>query len=290
MKSTKKGLFLVIISGIVFGVMPSTVAFCYAQGANKLLVILFRYLVLTAVLLPIVLKQKNTWSLYRKNWKKFLALSLASACTPLLLYSAYNLLPTGVVTTIHFLYPTVVALICVLIFHEKLSKLKLACLILCVSGMLLMLDTSGLAFSAAGFAIAVASSFTWATYIVLLDKLDFQEATSIQIMFGVSLNGIVLALIAAGVSGMLAVSMTTVGWLALIGTSIFISVCGGLFFAIGVRETDAQVSAIASTLEPITSLLVGVLLLNEEITWTSAIGAVLILTAVVLLSTVNEDR
>ena len=284
MKSTKKGLFLVIASGIVFGIMPSAITFCYSQGANKLLVLLFRYLTLTAVLFPIVAKQKNTWSLYRKNWLKFFLLSLAGVSTPLLLYSAYSLLPTGVVTTIHFLYPTIVALACVFVFHEKLSKLKLVCLILCVTGMLFMLDTSGQTLNAVGLVITVASSLTWATYIVLLDKLDFQDATSTQIMFCVSVNGVVLALIVALASGMLAVSVPVVGWLAIVGTSIFISVCGALFFAIGVRETDAQVSSIASTLEPITSLLVGVLILNEGITVLSAIGAVLILTAVILLS------
>ena len=287
MKS-KKGLLLVITSGIVYGIMPSAVTFCCSQGANKLLVLLFRYLTLTGVLFPIVAKQKNTWSLYRKNWLKFLVLSLAGVSTPLLLFSAYSLLPTGVVTTIHFLYPTIVALLCVFVFHEKLSKLKLLCLILCVSGMLLMLDTSGQTLNTTGLVITVASSLTWATYIVLLDKLDFQEATSIQIMFGVSLNGIVLALIVALASGMLAVSIPAVGWFALLGTSVFISVCGELFFAIGVRETDAQASSIASTLEPITSLLVGVLILNEGITLQSTIGADLILTAVVLLSVFGE--
>lgn len=34
MKNTKKGLFLVITSGVVFGIMPSEVSFCYSQGAT----------------------------------------------------------------------------------------------------------------------------------------------------------------------------------------------------------------------------------------------------------------
>ena len=65
---------------------------------------------------------------------------------------------------------------------------------------------------------------------------------------------------------------------------MFISVFGVLFFASGVRETDAQVSAIASTLEPITSIFVGVVFLKEKITPLTAIGAVMILAAVILLS------
>lgn len=290
MKSEKKSLFLVIISGIVFGIMPSAVTFCYSQGANKFLVLLFRYLTLTVILFPSVAKQKNTWALYQKNWLKFLVLSLAGVCTPILLYSAYGFLPTGVVTTIHFLHPAVVTLACVLVFHEKLSKTKLLCLTFCISGMFLMLDTSEQALNTIGILIAVASCLTWATYIVLLDKLDFQDATSIQIVFCVSLNGIILALITALLSGELAVTISAFGWFALVGISIFISVCGVLFFAVGVRGTNAQISSIASTLEPITSLLVGALILKERIAWLSAVGAVLIIAAVVLLSAFDKKE
>jgi len=74
--------------------------------------------------------------------------------------AAYSLLPTGVVTIIHFLYPVIVAILCVFVFREKLSKHKLLCLVLCICGMLLMLDTSGQKLNAAGLIIAIASSFT----------------------------------------------------------------------------------------------------------------------------------
>jgi len=122
---------------------------------------------------------------------------------------------------------------------------------------------------------------------VLLDKFGFQGATSTQIMFFVSIDNVILSLIASILTGMLAVEVTPIGWLALVGTSMLISVCGSLFFSIGVRETDAQVSAIASTLEPITSILAGVLFLQESITLLTAVGAVLILTAVILLSVLD---
>ncbi len=283
MKNTKKGLFLVIISGIVFGIMPSAVTFCYSKGVDKLLVLMFRYLGLAIVLLPSVLKQKNIFTFYTKNFFKLFWLSLAGVSTPLLLYSAYSLLPTGVVTTVHFLYPTIVALMCIVIFREKLSKLKGICLALCVIGMFLMLDTSGQKLNPAGLIIAIASAFTWSVYIILLDKLDFSGASSAQIMFCVGINGVALSAIAALFSG-ISLAVPPIGWISLVGVSMFISVFGVLFFASGVRETDAQVSAIASTLEPITSIFVGVVFLKEKITPLTAIGAVMILAAVILLS------
>lgn len=290
MKNTTKGLLLVITSGVVFGIMPSAVSFCYAQGANRLIVLLFRYLALSVILLPLVIKQKNVWTQYCNHILSIFLLSLVGVGTPLLLYSAYTLLPTGVVTTIHFLYPTIVALICVSAFREKLSKLKLFCLLLCVSGMLLMLNPSGQKLNSVGILIAIASSITWALYIVFLDKLDFGDVSSTQIMFYVSINGVALSLLAALCFKSIAIIMTPVGWLALIGTSLLVSVGGSLFFAIGVRKTGAQSSAIASTLEPITSLLVGVLILKESISPLTALGSILILIAVILNTAFENKR
>lgn len=275
---------MVIVSGIVFGVMPSIITFCYSQGASKLLVLFFRYFVLSIVLMPIALRHKNTLQLYKKNWWKLLIISSAGICTALLLYSAYTLLPTGVVTTIHFLYPTVVALLCVFVFHEKLSKLNLLCLTLSVSGILLIFDMTGQKLDILGIIIAACSSLTWATYIVLLNKLPFEGVSSEQLIWCVSINGIFLTLIYALLTGGLRVSVSPIGWAAVVGSSILIAVFGSMFFAIGVQQTDAQVSAIASTLEPITSILVGVLFLNESITLRTAIGSALIFLAIILLA------
>ncbi|MBR7149520.1 MAG: DMT family transporter [Oscillospiraceae bacterium] len=74
------------------------------------------------------------------------------------------------------------------------------------------------------------------------------------------------------------------GWGAVVFTNLVAAVGGTLFFTIGIRYTDAQIAAIASTLEPITSILVGIVLLGEPSTPRSLVGSAMILTAVILLS------
>ena len=285
MKNSTRGLLMVIISGIVFGAMPSAVTYCYTQGVTKLLAMLARYLILGLVMLPSALRAKNTFALYRRYWWKTLIISATGLATALLLYSAYNLLPTGVVTTIHFLYPSFVALLCFLVFREKLSRLNLVCLALSVSGILLMFDAGGEALNIPGLILTLLSSVAWAVYIILLDKLPLGEITSEQLLFYGSCNGALLTLTFGLVSGSFAgLTVTPVGWLALVGTSFLIQFFGSRFFTLGVRQTNAQVSAIASTLEPITSLLIGAAFLHEPLTLRTGLGAALILLAVVLLA------
>lgn len=290
MKDSTKGLFMVILSGIVYGVMPGAVTFCYSQGATKELLLFCRYLIIALLLAGRAFRPGNMPEIFKKSGKSLLALSCFGAGTSLLLFAAYNYLPTGVATSLHFLYPTFVALLCFFLFREKLSKLNLLCLILSIGGIALLFDLSGSSLSLKGILIAAASGLAWAGYIVLLGKARFSGADSFQIMFYDGVISCVLVLLYALLTGGFSVSLTPAGWIAVILTSLVTSVFGLIFFAIGVRKTSAQVSAIASTLEPITSVLVGVLFLHETLTFRSALGSVLILTAVVLLAVFEKKK
>ena len=281
---------MVVISGIVFGIMPGTVAYCYSQGATPMLMMLARSVLFNLILLPVMLKKKNTWDLYRRTWKQYILLTLTGTGTPLLLFTAYQYIPTGTTTTIHFLYPAMVVLACVLLFREKLSKIRGISVALCLAGILLMVDTTVSNLSITGVLIALASSITWAAYIILLDKADLQGATSEQIMFYTGISSIVMMAVFGSAAGQLTVSVTPIGWAAIAASNLFISVFGSLFFIMGVRHTDAQVSAVASTLEPIVSIIIGVLFLNETLTLRSGIGSVLILSAVILLALYGDKE
>lgn len=290
MSRSKKGLLMVVVSGLVFGVMPSTVSYCYSQGANPTILLLLRYLAILITLFPAIVKSGSGFRSFRANWWKLLALSAASSVTPLLLYNAYNYLATGLVTTLHFMYPVAVALICFLFFHDRLSRVKLLCLALCLGGMLTLLDTSqGL--NSIGVGMALASSVTYSLYIVGLDKFRLGDLSSTQILFFVEgLNLLLVGGLYGPLTHSLAVSITPMGWLVGILANIVIGICGHMFFLLGVRYTGAQTAAIASTLEPITSIFMGILFMSEPFSVRTAAGASMILAAVILLSLFDESN
>ena len=151
-----------------------------------------------------------------------------------------------------------------------------------------MMDTSAQELSVLGIILAVSSSITWALYIVLLDKVDLQGASSLQVMFFSGISSIVLLSLCALVNGDFTAVITPAGWAAMAISNLAISVGGSLFFVIGVRYTDVQTSAIASTLEPIVSIVIGVLFLQEKITLRTGIGTVLILAAVIMLAVFDQ--
>ena len=285
MKSSRKGLTMVLISSFVFGTVPSAVTFCYSQGATSTLVISVRYIALALLMLPTVLRDKHhCFSFLKQKWRYLLCLSFFCTVTPLLLFQAYKLLPTGCATALHFMYPTFVMLLSVLVFRERISRTKLLCFLLCFGGIALMLDTTVGGVSVTGVLLALISGLTWACYIVAVDKLELGSISSSQMMFFVEVGDLILLSLYCALFGGFNFEVTRIGWAAIIASGIIISVFGTLFFTIGVRYTDAQVSSIVSTFEPITSVLVGVFLLGEPFTLKNALGTGMILTAVVVLS------
>lgn len=288
MSQSKRGLLMVIISGLVFGIMPGAVSYCYSQGANPAIFLILRFLAVVVLLLPSILKTGGIWTAFRRNWWKLLLISCASSVTPLLLFNAYRYLATGLVTTLHFLYPMAVALICLVFFHDRLSRLKLLCLGLCLGGMLVLLGAPQ-ALNMTGVILALLSGVTYSLYIVGLDKLNLEGMSNTQVLFCVEgLNLLLIGGVYGVLTNSLAASITPAGWAAAIAANLLIGICGQMFFLIGVRYTGAQTASIASTLEPITSMIIGILFMAEPFSIRTVISAVMILSAVVLLSAFDE--
>ena len=114
-----------------------------------------------------------------------------SSVTPILLFHSYQYLPTSLATTIHFMYPTIVMLLCLVFFHDRFSKSKLLCLLLCFVG-IITLNASHQKVIGLGFLLALCSGLTWALYIVLMDKYDFSGMTSEQIVYMVAIGDLLL--------------------------------------------------------------------------------------------------
>ena len=76
------------------------------------------------------------------------------------------------------------------------------------------------------------------------------------------------------------------GWILTLTFSIVITFGGAIPFQYGVRMIGPQNASILSTAEPITSLVIGMLLLNEHINFLQgiAVGLILVSTVLVVIS------
>lgn len=280
-----KGVIAVIISAVVFGSMPLMAKIIYREGGNPITLTLLRFLLILPFLYILIKKNDNlTLKLTKEELKKLTIIGVMGyATTPLLLYSSYNHIPSGMATTIHFVYPVLVILGCILFYKEKTSHIKRVSVLLCLLGVILFFDGNG-DINIIGIILSFASSITYAFYTIYFEKSGLKNMSVLKSTFYLCIIAAIFTFIFGMVTKSLTINIKPLGWIMSIALSLIVGLGGASLFQIGVKIIGSQNTAILSTFEPITSVIIGVLILNEGFGIKTVLGVLLIVIAVVLIS------
>jgi EamA-like transporter family len=228
-------------------------------------------------------------SITKKQFAKVCLITIAGyGGTSLLLFFSYNYIPTGMATTLHFCYPAMVIVFSIVFLREKVRPLKLLCVAMCLAGMFMFYDVGG-NISLTGIFLAFISGNTYAFYILYLDKSELKEIHSLKLIFYMNTVAAVLIGAVALAKGQMILPFSAAGWAAATAFAVCVSFIAVLGFQIGVKYTGGQSAAILSTLEPITSVMVGITVYGESFSAKGVAGCVLILAATVIVAMIKED-
>jgi drug/metabolite transporter (DMT)-like permease len=282
-----KGIAFGVLAAVIYGYTPILAKLAYLEGSNYMSLTFYRNF-LSIPFLFFMLKHKEIdIKINRSEGKKFAILaSLGPTLTALTLYGAYNYISVGMATTIHYIYPVLVTASCILIFKEKVSKEKIIALVLSTIGIMMFFEG---AFSIIGVTLALLSGIFYAAHILYIDKSGLNSMYPFKITFYLSIFSSVYLFIAGIVSNNLVFAMTPEGWLFTILIAFFVSFLANTFIPIGVKYVGPTVTSIVGMFEPITSVILGILILHEPVTTRNIIACILIL-AGVLVVTITKDK
>lgn len=289
MSNRTRGFVAVIISAVIFGCMPLMAKYTYSQGSNPLSTTFYRFFLPLPALFLLVKSNKNvSVSISFDELKKVaIAAIFGFGATALLLFMSYNYIPSGMATTIHFIYPVFVIVGCILFFKEKPSIVKIISAALCVVGIVMFYDKEG-QINIVGMALAFASGITFSFYTVYLDKSGLKEMNNFKLTFYLCSVSSVMLLIFSVVSGSFTYAVTLSGWAMLLGLALLVSLGAVCLFQLGVKVIGPQNTAILSTFEPITSIVIGVFIFRESFGLRTFLGVVMILSAITLVSVLDK--
>lgn len=277
------GYLCVILSAVLFGCMPLGARFLYAQGVTPMSLVLLRNLLSLPILALLGSRQGglriSRGALLEASTASFFGCWLA----PILLFSSYRYLASGMAAVFHFIYPILVVLSGYLL-REKVKKGALLCALLCSLGILLLFDPHG-AIDPVGVAFALTSGAAYAAYILVLGHFRHREVSGFRLSFYMSSVCAFCTLLLCLATGQLGLPKTIGGWGAALLFSLSLSVGAAVLFQAGTFRCGAQRAAILSTFEPLTSILVGILFLDESLTPRILLGSALTLLAGVLITT-----
>ena len=271
----RKGIFCTALSALLFGVTPLLGRLTYGMGSNALTLTFYRN---ALVILPIFLLlclRKISLRISPRQLATVLAVGiLGRGFTTLMLYDSYRFVGIGIATTLHFLYPVFVAVLCRVVFHDRLGRVRLAALVLAGIGVLCFLERDSGPVSGAGLAC----------YMVCTEKTVIREMDPLVVSFYMAI-GVSCAMLAVHIpTHQIVFALPPKAMLLTLLVALCTSFLGVVLFQIGICYLSATTAAIFSLLEPIASNLCGILVLSEPVTPAKALGSLIILAAVFLMA------
>ncbi len=253
-----KGIFYITIASIAFGVMPILAKLAYKGGANPISTLALRF-TFASIILYIYIKNKNlSLKLNKEQIKLILFLGVVGySMTSILLFLAYNYIDVGIAGMILHTYPLMVMILSIVIYKEKFKMKKFLYLIITTIGVFIMLDVN------VGNVNNI-NSFVITFYISIISAVVGSGTGVITSSFNSTINfyGIISILLIAFISTVVAL----------------------MAFLRGVKLIGPTNSAIFGALEPIVSLVLGVIVLGEAISIKIIIGSVIIILAMIELA------
>lgn len=284
----RRGCLFIALSAVIFGCMPLGASLLYADGVTPMSLVFLRNFLALPVLALLAHRQGGL-SIARGALREVSFAGFVGCClTPVLLFTSYRYLASGMAATFHFSYPVVVVLGGIAL-REKVGKRAVFCTLLCTAGILLLFDGGG-SISLFGAALALLSGVTYASYILLLAHFRHRKVTGFRLSFYISLVCSLCTLLLCLMTHQFALPQSARGWGVSVVFSLALSVGAVVLFQQGTFLIGGQRAAVLSTLEPITSIFVGVLFLGEMLTLRILFGSALTLLASTLAARSDSSK
>ena len=279
-----RGYVYSILSAVIYGLMPLMATHIYADGVNAItLVFLRNFLALPSLALLAYIESKTL----KIKINPFFSISIFSflgcTITPILLFSSYSYIPSGTATVFHFIYPTLVVIIGLVFLKRKMEKATLISIAFCFVGIAVFYNPQD-SFHFGGAGLALMSGVTFAIYVVLLSKFESLENMGFLFSFYVALWSSIITFVLCVSTNSLLLPQSFNGWLLCALFALLVTTGAVVLFQQGTFIIGGEKTAILSTLEPITGVVVGIWLLGEKCKLNIILGSVLVLAASVIIA------
>lgn len=287
-----KGLFLGILSGASFGMIPLFTLPLLSNGLSTDTILFYRFSLAAIVIAIVMMFRKENFAITRAELLRVLVLGVLYMGSSLFLLWGYDYMPAGVATTIHFLYPVLVVLVMMIGFGERPSLANIGAIILAVVGVALLSagDKTAQPIAALPLLIVVASALAYALYIVALKKMNVGRLSGLKLTFYVlSATAAMFALKSSLSGGTIAPLDSYTNFVNLLLLAIVPTVVSNFALVEAVKLIGSSRTSILGACEPLTAVAIGVLVFGEAMSFPLAVGMLLIVASVTTVVAVKKN-
>lgn len=285
------GFICAALSAALYGTNPAFAVPLYHAGMNPVSVLIFRYALGVPFLALLLICRGESVAMGRRQILPVAALGVGMAFSSLMLYEAYLRMNPGVASTLLFMYPVLTALLMSIFFHEKFRLVTGCCLVLMGIGIyFLLIGPEGASVNLEGMIYITLSSLAYAIYLVAVKvsrairSLPTINSLLYQLFFGSFLFLAMLPFVT------LTPPASVSEWGLLMGIAFLPTVLSLLLTMKAISLIGPTPTAIFGGLEPVTAVVLSIVILGEGITLREIGGGILILMATLLVMTASGKR
>ena len=272
-----RGLLLVALSTVAYGVLPILGKVAYAAGVEALPLLAWRYVIAAAL---IALLERGPRPPLRERLRLW-AIGSVFVFNSIAYFRALELIPATVTALVLYTYPVMVALLAAVVGVERLTGRAFLAAVGAFAGCALTAAGAPLGerLPPAGIALALLAALVYASYIVLSSRYGIGVPARVLALH-LAQAAAVLCVAFALASGGLSLPPDPRGLLAVAGIGVVSTVVAMTAFLAGMALVGPTRASILSSLEVVVTLVLALLLLGERLAPWQWLGALLILGAV----------
>lgn len=284
MQSKLKGYLCGIGAAVCYGTNPLGALYLYEDNINANSVLFYRFALAVVMLGMLMMAQGKLLLVSMKELALLAVLGVVFSTSSITLYFSFCFMDAGIASTLLFVYPVMVAVIMAVLFKEKLSAAAIFAIVLALTGIALLYEGDGGAtLSTVGVLLVMLSSLSYAIYIVVVNKSPLR-ISSLKLTFYVLFFGMLTILANSFITGLHVQMLTTPRmWMCALMLALLPTVFSLVLMVISVHEIGSTPTAVMGALEPLTAVVIGVMVFGEQLTLRLSVGIVLILVAVIII-------
>jgi len=256
------------------------------EGLTTFSILSYRMLFASILVAVLMLIGRVSFATNLKELRWFAVLGFLYYGSAALLFQAYGGMASGLATTLHFMYPVSVTVIMALVYKQRPSLVTICAIILSLVGVALLClrESSTGVSSLLSVFLVLLSGVCYAVYLVLvstvrrINQQNSQKLTFYVLMFSgaffmlSTLQGGGLQIIPSASAGINLLLMATLPTLL-----------SNLALVRSVKNIGSTLTSVLGAMEPLTAIIVGILVFDESLRGLMVVGIILILVSVSLI-------
>lgn len=278
------GIAAIIIASVLFGITPSANNYVLLHGMEADCLLVYQAVTMALGTAVIIAFKRISIKIPGMDIVRLMALGvIGMGVTDYLLNRSYEHLPVSTVVMLHFMYPTIVLLVTVLLFHQRPSRFTIGAVLLSITGLILVTDFQG-DMDLTGIMLALGSAATYAFFAIANDHGSVNRFPLIVKLFYMSLSTVAVYSVKTFASGNFSLPSDGTTAFVAIGIVGLGSLLAFYLVTAGIKRIGASKASFLNMLEPITGVILGVLLYQENFPLRAKFGCLCVLLSVLLIA------